>query len=78
MWLNYIKDSKEAVSGDWRMHDFVNGGALPFSEEPTGLADTREIIEISRIAITIDKLLHRRRWKKMRHVQRSILPQCNY
>ena len=45
----------------WRLQDFVNGGAFPpFSEEPT-ISEVRgyhprEIFEISRVEIAVEKL----------------------
>jgi len=60
------------------MQDFVNGGAFrPFPDQvPTGSGvrgyHLREIFEISRVAIAVEKLPRRRRRKKMRHVDESV------
>ena len=52
------------------MQDFVNGGAFPpfFKVEPTGSEvrgyHPREIFEISRVAVAVEKLPRRRSRKK--------------
>jgi len=73
---------RQRRDSQWRMQDFVNGGAFPpFAvEEPTGSEvrgyHPREIFEISRVAIAVEKLPRRRRRKKnaaRRRVSRIIL-----
>jgi len=61
---------RQRRDSQWRMQYFVNGGAFPpFSEEEPTESEVpeynpREIFEISRVAIAVEKLPHRRRWKK--------------
>ena len=68
---------RQQRDSQWHMQDFVNGGPVPpFSKEPTGSEvrgyHPREIFEISRVAIAVEKLPRRRRRKKMRRVDESV------
>jgi len=50
----------------WRMQDFVNGEAVPFPRNPNGQkpkVSHQEIFQIGCVAIAIEKLTHRHRWK---------------
>jgi len=66
--VNYFKDSEETVSG---VCSILSTGEppLPFPRRsPLGRigpgVSPREVFEISRVAIAVEKLPRRRRWKK--------------
>jgi len=68
---------RQRIDSQWRMHDFVNGGAfLPFPRSTQGQSSgsiTPGNFEISHTAISVEKLPRRRRRKKNATCRRRII-----